>query len=83
MSDIQKARDVLKKWRDSEPLDIATFGPLDEPLIVGTAGDPDLLDAIDMMLGVAIIEAGKNMHFDHVAKRIATAILAADERMSA
>lgn len=52
-------------------------------LIFGTAGNPDLLDAIDVMLGVAIIEAGKNMHFDHVAERIAAAILSADERMSA
>jgi hypothetical protein len=86
VSDIQQARDVLAKWRDAEPLDIAMFGPLDEPLIVGTAGNPDLLDAIDAMLREASADIAQygnqpdGLWSGH--KRIAAAIIAADERMT-
>lgn len=102
MIDIQKARDVLAKWRDeaASPLpwtlddetgavddagDVivglasrevagsAYLYPGDDRLIVGTAGNPDLLDAIDELLAVRPSHA----HF------VAAAIIAADERMSA
>jgi hypothetical protein len=75
VTDIQQARDVLAKWRDAEPLDIAMFGPLDEPLIVGTAGNPDLLDAIDGVLE-AYIGRGCTYH------PLAAAIIAADKRVT-
>lgn len=84
MSDIQPARDVLKKWRsNAEPLDIRMFGPLDEPLIVGTAGNPELWDSID---GLLRHHAEDGMTVSAVAswvRNIATAIVRADERMSA
>lgn len=50
-------------------------------LIVGTAGNPDLLDAIDAFLGM--VASGELRDRQGHAERIAAAIIAADERMSA
>lgn len=98
-NEIQKARDVLAKWRAE-----ATPGPLvydrgdlisqhpehdgvaayvsrnDARLIVGTAGNPELLDAIDEMLGDV---SANPLYPSHHAERIAAGIIAADERMRA
>lgn len=102
MSDIQKARDVLAKWRKDpasrsawERFDAAGLGediasgdrgylgsfddPVDVSLIVGTAGNPDLLDAIDGLLSRATEWQWLPSEVGHLA----TAILSADERMSA
>lgn len=46
----------------------------DARLIVGTAGNPDLLDAVDVVLCQGTFE---------IANRFAAAILSADERMRA
>lgn len=70
MTDIQKARDVLKKWRE-EVVHVNSV----VPLVDGTAGNPALLDAIDMELEYGIHAP------NGTTKRIAAAILSADERM--
>lgn len=88
MSDIQKARDVLAKWREkSTPGQwqvnlIWSLGMVwdDAMLTVGTAGNPDLLDAIDRVLRLAYVEGGA---FHDSAAPIAAAIVAANGRMSA
>jgi hypothetical protein len=51
-------------------------------LIVGTAGNPDLLDAIDSLLAMAA-EAGEGASLATHGKRIAVAIIAADQRIAA
>lgn len=78
-ADIQRARDVLKKWR-KKARGTVTYRGGNMELIVGTAGNPDLLDAIDRVLRLAYIEGGA---FHEAAAPFAAAILAADERMSA
>lgn len=112
MTDIQRARDVLAKWRteatsgtwtfgdtgefewriwpsDTDPLDggshASTLESTDARLVVGTAGNPDLLDAIDALLAAMIPwrEAGLSTEFLMRAERIAAAIITADERMNA
>lgn len=56
----------------------------DDRLIVGTAGNPDLLDGIDGLLAhVWKYPAWSSGHMRTHAERIAAAIIAADERMSA
>ncbi|UXZ57056.1 hypothetical protein [Curtobacterium sp. Arg-1] len=65
---------------DSVVLPAGTVAEHDIPLIVGTAGNPDLLDAIDRVLRLADIEGGA---FHDAAAPFAAAILSADERMSA
>lgn len=65
MTDIEQARAVLAKWKDE----------------VGTAGNPELLDAIDQMLADS-----KYFQFAVLvpfAESIAAAILAADQRINA
>lgn len=52
----------------------------DAELIVGTAGNPDLLDAIDNVLQVADRPGGSGALRHHGAY-LAAAIIAADERM--
>lgn len=55
-------------------------------LIVGTAGNPELLDAIDGLLASAQTIAASTpgmIRFIERADRIAAAIITADERMSA
>lgn len=83
MSDIQKAREVLAKWRDaarngewSIEADTAESSWLGR----GTAGNPELLDAIDRTLD-ASASSTELSSFDSWGKRIAAAIIAADERM--
>lgn len=108
MTDIQKARDALAKWRDGStpgPWEVSSTGNelrardpwngfllgtwanasgADQSLIVGTAGNPALLDAIDGLLThVWKYPAWTNGHMRAYAGRIAAAIIAADERMSA
>jgi hypothetical protein len=55
-------------------------------LIVGTAGNPDLLDALDTLLKVAHEwkhgAPNKNVMLVKHAERLAAAIITADERMS-
>jgi hypothetical protein len=100
-NDIQRARDVLAKWRDGDldPWHIDESGYIDDidnhpvtggategdaRLIVGTAGNPDLWDAWDGMLAqVDLIRETCPAVLIAFANRIATAIIAADERMSA
>jgi hypothetical protein len=57
----------------------------DARLIIGTAGNPDLLDAIDYLLEAATIHESRNQWSGSVphAERLAAAVIAADERMSA
>lgn len=126
MNEIQKARDVLAKWRKSQawfpgpwairneqpgranwsdvifdkhgdslfthdeeggdefsPTHDAGTDPTVAMLIVGTAGNPDLLDAIDAMLRIADTRMARREEpaFILHADRIAAAIIAADERM--
>lgn len=103
-NDIQRARDVLAKWRrlaTPAPWRISAAEPrwvwgsesgaevgdlvqgrLDGELIVGTAGNPDLLNAIDLMLDAGSRYWEGNPIRQH-AQRIAASIIAADERMSA
>ena len=116
MTDIQRARDVLAKWRVNAPSplpwaiendgqdnitvdanrndlvilssrEVASWAGLDDDdarLIVGTAGNPDLLDAIDAMLKNAQWHIDTYGSVEHPwATYIAAAIIAADERMSA
>ncbi len=56
-------------------------------LIVGTAGNPESLEADDALLALAIkygdLPSGSGSRFIELAKRKAAAIIAADERMSA
>jgi hypothetical protein len=57
-------------------------------LIVGTAGNPELLDAIDALLAAeqrrrASMHDNLSHDLSHHAERIAAAIIAADERMNA
>lgn len=97
MNDIQQARDVLAKWRDgttpgpwrvsnsgnwvtSDADDIARAG-IDSTLIVGTAGNPALWDAIDGFL--AMVGSFELRDRQQHAHKIAAAIIAADERMNA
>lgn len=113
-ADIQRARDVLAKWRvgatpgtwearaESPTMGGAEWtvrtvgipgirmgiheyqhGSTNLALIVGTAGNPDLLDAIDELLRLeARVEKRGGPVFANT-KRIAAAIISADERMSA
>lgn len=116
MNDIQRARDVLAKWRNevqsplpwriegqgNEERDVvdatgdsvvslwsreeASSAHLydgDDRLIVGTAGNPDLLDALDRMLERAAgqHERGYQGGWNDEMSHIAAAIIASDERM--
>lgn len=107
-NDIQRARDVLAKWRENPtgmPWQLGDRSPwhddevtvetadkmgdvsgdyMDEDsarLIVGTAGNPDLLDAIDGFL--SMVASGALRDRQQHAERIAAAVISADERMSA
>lgn len=57
-------------------------GPDDARLIVGTAGNPDLLDALDGLLAAAIWTMTTAGVFYESTELIAAAIIAADERMT-
>lgn len=63
------------------------FSPGTARLIVGTAGNPESLDADDALLALALeygdLPSGNGSRFIALAKRKAAAIIAADERMSA
>lgn len=86
MTDIQQARDVLakrrKKARSAGPQEDFWFdAALDnrvKPLILLTAGNPELLDAIDDQFALHSI----NKHPPRYLVRIAAAIIAADEAMT-
>ncbi len=105
---IQKARDVLAKWREAAPSSMALgfadpgegWFALDNTsggeiavvdtagiarLIVGTAGNPELLDAINWLLADELSWMRDNP--DGWPRKaiidVAAAILSADERMSA
>lgn len=108
MNDIQKARDVLAKWRKearygqwfysylipasknlgtidgdmgrSEFYVASDVTSEDARLIIGTAGNPDLLNAIDALFDVWARAASWGAREFQVDK-IAAAIIAADERM--
>lgn len=85
---IQQARDILKRWRDSPMAESLTKGRTLVPLVDGTAGNPDLLDAIDGLLSFAqaAVVGPNGGHFGSMvgqAHIIAAAIVAADERMNA
>jgi hypothetical protein len=93
---IQQARDVLAKRRgdtDAWKLDAygeitdsagelvaRSVGPEDADLIVNTAGNPALWDAIDGLLETAM-HGDYSPSFTLHAGRIAAAIIAADERI--
>ena len=88
MSDIQKARDVLAKWREKASVGSWSVDHVaelraqrDGRLIVGTAGNPELWEALDEGLR----QYGKmpDRSIPTFINRIAAAIVAADERMSA
>jgi len=107
VNDIQKARDVLAKWREDaspgpwalddetgaidargdsivglasrENASSAYLYPGDDALIVGTAGNPELLDAIELIL----VETLQDDEQLVSGLMLAAAIIAADERMSA
>lgn len=130
MTDIQRARDVLAKWRTAttkplsnaypwtiqheqagranwsdvivdrdgdwlfdytdpdDELELAHKGSADPDvvrLIVGTAGNPDLLDALDALLVASAEFVGRFPEgaatFSGPAWDLAAAIIAADERM--
>lgn len=102
MNDIQKARDVLAKWRrgimphpwsdwreedavvaNDPPASVLADGVsrADARLIVGTAGNPELLDAIDAVLNAALVFNRDDRLRIH-GRHLAAAIIAADERMS-
>lgn len=74
--------DGLIAVADSEQVTVAdAVAPEDAALIVGTAGNPDLLDAIDAVLNAALVfnrDDGLRIHGRHLA----AAIIAADDRMS-
>lgn len=106
-ADIQRARDVLAKWRygttpgpwsmvedwggDVSELraeDGNALGWLNRTgnarLTIGTAGNPELLDAIDEMLAMwADWSRHGYVYVPDYVEHIAAAILAANERMSA
>jgi hypothetical protein len=90
ISIIQRARDALAKWRSDEedPMPYWTedqhfgFGDSSARLIVGTAGNPDLLDAIDAMLATYLAAHSIGPTYRRDSERIAAAIIAADERMT-
>ena len=77
---------------DSVVLPAGTVGEHDIPLIVGTAGNPELLDAIDAVLEAGCLRfgdvtsssftGGYRRSSSDTAERLAAAIIAADERMS-
>ncbi|PYY59983.1 hypothetical protein DEJ17_06335 [Curtobacterium sp. MCSS17_011] len=73
MADALRAGEVEKGYRNG--------WYSEDRLIVGTAGNPELLDAIDGLLEAA--ERYTPGTFRVRAERIAAAIIAADERMSA
>lgn len=103
MSDIQQARDVLKKWRDGMTSDVwaTSYDPAAYPysafhagyevieaatpgiarLAIGTAGNPDLLDAIDE--GLRQYGTLPDRSVPSFIKRIAASIVAANEGMNA
>lgn len=110
-ADIQRARDVLAKWRKeatskgqwahddlggmswtvwatgSDPHDadvIHADSGTDAALIVGTAGNPDLLEAIDALLAEAlrVQEGWPTAPRVKDTLPLAAAIIAADDRMS-
>lgn len=112
-NDIQRAREILDKWRDYTPstaggrwhvsgyedpgghthiaADSRSIEDLgfvrsyeDATLIVGTAGNPDLLDAIDSQLAYAQTVL-PNPYPEIViwSQALAAAIIAAENRMSA
>jgi hypothetical protein len=60
--------------------DAAQFNGPVAALIVGTAGNPDLLDAIDALLATGITLGDRFAPKTHAA-HVAAAIIAADERM--
>jgi hypothetical protein len=88
-STIQDARDVLAKWREGTTPGqwqvnlIWSLGMVwdDAMLAVGTAGNPELLDAIDE--GLRQYGTLPDRSVPSFIKRIAAAIVAANERMSA
>jgi hypothetical protein len=84
MTDIQQARDILTKWRENANIGWAMSRHA--PLIVGTAGNPDLLDAWDGLLGIFENEPKTApLLWPELwveVQRIAAAIIAADERMT-
>lgn len=89
MSNIQEARDVLAKWREKAATGAWTEdhiaeirGKRDGRLIVGTAGNPDLLDAISEFLLLGLSVGSVNKQLGREAERIAAAIIAAEERMN-
>lgn len=66
--------------------EVASWACLDDDdarLIVGIAGNPDLLDAMSQMLESAGYWGDAQPMLSNYANRIAAAIIAADERMSA
>jgi hypothetical protein len=90
MSEIQDARDVLAKWRQGigdkawvrSEAQKALIDSVSLTLIVGTAGNPDLLDELDLVLSAGIkAQSEPNELVLLIAKRIAAAIIVADNRM--
>lgn len=70
---------------DHHDLDCGPVAPLgysDARLIVGTAGNPDLLDAIDAMFATYLAAHSIGPTYRRDTEHIAAAIIAADERMS-
>lgn len=87
MNDIQKARDLLAKWREKAAGAVTYHGDNRE-LIVGTAGNPELWDAVDGMLAAeqrrqSSMHTNMSSDLSHHAERIAGTIIAADQRMNA
>lgn len=82
--DDEEAKDI---WAaDDLSVAASSVHEVNVPLIVGTAGNPDMLDAIDGVL-LSALQAGP-LHTSTASIRrhgitIAAAILAADERMNA
>lgn len=85
MNDIQKARDVLAKWRNAArngEWSIESDTAESSWLGRGTAGNPELLDAIDGVLASEQEAQKPHRAPNRHAERIAAAIIAADERMN-